>query len=70
LIVHDRVESFTMPEAEVYRLLAYGFTAMIAHFLMSLGQTLFHRYLGHSRLGSAGRVLSSWFQNGWNWCAN
>ncbi len=27
-------------------LLAYGFTAMIAHFGMSLGQTLFHRYLG------------------------
>jgi sterol desaturase/sphingolipid hydroxylase (fatty acid hydroxylase superfamily) len=24
---------------------------MGAHFLMSLGQTLFHRYLGHSRLG-------------------
>src|SRR5712692_6074023 len=31
--------------------LLYGFTAMIAHFVMSLGQTLFHRYLGHSRLG-------------------
>jgi hypothetical protein len=29
----------------------YCFTAMIAHFLMSLGQTLFHRYLGHRRLG-------------------
>ena len=29
----------------------YGFTAMIAHFLMSLGQTLFHRYLGHRHLG-------------------
>jgi sterol desaturase/sphingolipid hydroxylase (fatty acid hydroxylase superfamily) len=24
---------------------------MMAHLLMSLGQTLFHRYLGHSRLG-------------------
>src|SRR5947208_7293703 len=29
----------------------YCFTAIIAHFLMSLGQTLFHKFLGHSRLG-------------------
>lgn len=29
----------------------YFFTATMAHFLMSLGQTLFHRYLGHRRLG-------------------
>jgi hypothetical protein len=32
-------------------LLVYGFTATIAHFLMSLGQTLFHQYLGHNRIG-------------------
>ncbi len=44
-----------MPQAGVDSLLMYGFTAMIAHFLMSLGQTLFHRHLGHSRLG--GRFL-------------
>jgi len=31
--------------------LLHGVTAMIAHFLMSLGQTLFHQYLGHRRLG-------------------
>jgi sterol desaturase/sphingolipid hydroxylase (fatty acid hydroxylase superfamily) len=31
--------------------LLYCVTAMIAHFLMSLGQTLFHRYLGHRHLG-------------------
>lgn len=29
----------------------YVATATMAHFLMSLGQTLFHRYLGHRRLG-------------------
>lgn len=29
----------------------YLFTATTAHFLMSLGQTLFHRYLGHRHLG-------------------
>ncbi len=29
----------------------YVFTAMSAHLVMSLGQTLFHRYLGHRRLG-------------------
>ena len=29
----------------------YCFTAMTAHFSISLGQTLFHRYLGHRRLG-------------------
>jgi sterol desaturase/sphingolipid hydroxylase (fatty acid hydroxylase superfamily) len=40
-----------MPEPGVDSLLVYGVTAMIAHFLMSLGQTLFHRHLGHSRLG-------------------
>src|ERR1700688_1912069 len=40
-----------MPEAGADSLLVYGFTAMTAHLLMSLGQTLFHRYLGHSRLG-------------------
>ena len=40
-----------MPEAGVDSLLVYGVTAMIAHFLMSLGQTLFHQYLGHRRVG-------------------
>ena len=38
----------------------YCFTAMSAHFLMSLGQTLFHRYLGHSRLG--GRFFKNHLQ--------
>jgi sterol desaturase/sphingolipid hydroxylase (fatty acid hydroxylase superfamily) len=33
---------------------------MIAHFLMSLGQTLFHRYLGHSRIG--GRFFKNHIQ--------
>ena len=49
-----------MPEAGVDSLLAYGFIAMIAHFLMSLGQTLFHRYLGHSRIG--GRFFKNHIQ--------
>ena len=40
-----------MPKAGVDSLLVYGLTAMCAHFMMSLGQTLFHRYLGHRRLG-------------------
>jgi hypothetical protein len=31
--------------------LLYALTAMSAHFLMSLGQTLFHQYLGHHHLG-------------------
>jgi hypothetical protein len=31
--------------------LLYAVIAMSAHFVMSLGQTLFHRYLGHRRLG-------------------
>jgi sterol desaturase/sphingolipid hydroxylase (fatty acid hydroxylase superfamily) len=40
-----------MSEAGADSLLIYCSTAMMAHLLMSLGQTLFHRYLGHSRLG-------------------
>jgi hypothetical protein len=60
LIGHGGIESFTMPEAGMDSLLAYGFTAMIAHFLMSLGQTLFHRYLGHSRIG--GRFFTNHIQ--------
>ena len=32
-------------------LLPYGITAIAAHLMMSLGQTLFHRYLGHTRIG-------------------
>ena len=38
----------------------YCFTAMIAHLLMSLGQTLFHRYLGHRRFG--GRFFKNHMQ--------
>ena len=38
----------------------YCCTAMSAHFLMSLGQTLFHRYLGHRRLG--GRFFKNHLQ--------
>jgi hypothetical protein len=60
LIGHGGMESFTMPEAGVDSLLVYGFTAMIAHFLMSLGQTLFHRYLGHTRFG--GRFFKNHIQ--------
>jgi sterol desaturase/sphingolipid hydroxylase (fatty acid hydroxylase superfamily) len=51
LIGYGGMGSFTMPEAGVDSLLVYGFTATIAHFLMSLGQTLFHQYLGHNRIG-------------------
>ena len=40
-----------MTEVGADSLLIYGFAAMMAHLSMSLGQTLFHRYLGHSRLG-------------------
>jgi hypothetical protein len=60
LIGHGGIESFTVPEAGMDSLLAYGFTAMTAHFLMSLGQTLFHRYLGHSRIG--GRFFKNHLQ--------
>jgi hypothetical protein len=49
-----------MPEAGVDSLLVYGFTAIIAHFFMSLGQTLFHRHLGHSRIG--GRFFKNHIQ--------
>src|SRR5438874_4789325 len=49
-----------MPEAGVDSLLVYVLTAMIAHLLMSLWQTLFHRYLGHSRLG--GRFFKNHIQ--------
>jgi len=38
----------------------YCGTSMAAHFLMSLGQTLFHRYLGHSHLG--GRFFKNHIQ--------
>jgi sterol desaturase/sphingolipid hydroxylase (fatty acid hydroxylase superfamily) len=40
-----------MTEARADSLLIYALTAMIAHLSMSLGQTLFHRYLGHDWLG-------------------
>src|SRR5678815_2920781 len=29
----------------------YGFIAVMAHLMVSLGQTLFHHHLGHSQLG-------------------
>src|SRR6267154_2399088 len=45
------IGSLTMTEAGAVSLLIYGVIAMMAHSLISLGQTLFHRYLGHSRLG-------------------
>jgi sterol desaturase/sphingolipid hydroxylase (fatty acid hydroxylase superfamily) len=38
----------------------YCLTAICAHFLMSLGQTLFHRYLGHCRVG--GRFFKNHIQ--------
>ena len=38
----------------------YGLTALGAHLLISLGQTLFHRYLGHNRLG--GRFFKNHIQ--------
>ena len=38
----------------------YCFTAMSAHLLMSLGQTVFHRYLGHCRIG--GRFFKNHMQ--------
>ena len=49
-----------MTEAGADSLLIYGLTAMGAHLLMSLGQTLFHQYLGHSRLG--GRFFKNHIQ--------
>ena len=49
-----------MTEAGADSLLIYGLTAMVAHLLMSLGQTLFHQYLGHSRLG--GRFFKNHIQ--------
>ena len=49
-----------MPDARADNLLLYVLTAMIAHLLMSLGQTLSHRYLGHSRLG--GRFFQNHIQ--------
>ena len=41
----------TMTKALVDILPIYFVIAMMGHLLMSIGQTLFHRYLGHSRLG-------------------
>jgi sterol desaturase/sphingolipid hydroxylase (fatty acid hydroxylase superfamily) len=60
LIGHGGIEAFSMPEPGADSLLVYGFTAMFAHFLMSLGQTLFHQYLGHSRL--VGRFFKNHIQ--------
>jgi|SRR5579864_8465477 len=40
--------------------LLYGLIAMISHCIVSLGQTIFHRYLGHSRLG--GRFFKNHIQ--------
>jgi sterol desaturase/sphingolipid hydroxylase (fatty acid hydroxylase superfamily) len=44
----------------LWGILLYCFTAVIAHFLMSLGQTLFHKYLGHHRIG--GRFFKNHIQ--------
>jgi hypothetical protein len=60
LIGYGSIGSLKMTEAGVDSLLIYGFTAMMAHLLISLGQTLFHRYLGHSRLG--GRFFKNHIQ--------
>jgi sterol desaturase/sphingolipid hydroxylase (fatty acid hydroxylase superfamily) len=49
-----------MIEVTAANLFLYCFTAMMAHLLMSLGQTLFHCYLGHSRLG--GRFCTNHIQ--------
>src|SRR3977135_4348374 len=35
----------------LWGIIPYCFTAVVAHLLMSLGQTLFHKYLGHRRFG-------------------
>jgi len=40
--------------------LLYGFIAIYAHLLVSLGQTLFHRHFGHRRLG--GRFFKNHMQ--------
>ncbi len=56
----DRLSSLAMINAVADDLLIYAFTATMAHLLMSLGQTLFHRYLGHSRLG--GRLFKNHIQ--------
>jgi sterol desaturase/sphingolipid hydroxylase (fatty acid hydroxylase superfamily) len=54
------IASFTLNEAGTVSLLVYFSTAIASHLLMSLGQTLFHRYLGHSRLG--GRFFKNHIQ--------
>jgi sterol desaturase/sphingolipid hydroxylase (fatty acid hydroxylase superfamily) len=35
----------------LFNIFLYSFTALTSHFLISLGRTLFHRYLGHRRIG-------------------
>jgi hypothetical protein len=40
-----------LTEDVLVRVFLYCFVAMTAHFVTSLGQTLFHRYLGHRRIG-------------------
>ena len=49
-----------MTDAIADNVLIYAITGTMAHVLMSLGQTLFHRYLGHSRLG--GRFFKNHIQ--------
>jgi sterol desaturase/sphingolipid hydroxylase (fatty acid hydroxylase superfamily) len=49
-----------MPQAQVDSFVVYGATAMGAHLLVSLGQTLFHRHLGHNYLG--GRFFKNHIQ--------
>jgi sterol desaturase/sphingolipid hydroxylase (fatty acid hydroxylase superfamily) len=41
----------TLWDFTYFNIFLYCLTAITTHLLMSLGQTLFHRYLGHHRLG-------------------
>ena len=60
LIGQNGIGLFSMTSALADSLLIYAMTAIMAHFLMSFGQTLFHRYLGHGRLG--GRFFENHIQ--------
>jgi sterol desaturase/sphingolipid hydroxylase (fatty acid hydroxylase superfamily) len=49
----------------LFAVLLYCFIATIAHFVVSLGQTLFHRYLGHCPLGGKFAVDHIHFHHGY-----
>jgi len=49
MLIRDILFGVNIPS--LGNVLLYAFTAMVAHLIMSLGQTLFHRNLGHKRLG-------------------